>query len=211
MFVTRQTWQVMMITSPKQWIVCSSIRYNFPTTTHSVNGFSWITLSNLSYQGWTGPAWWMAHVAVVGLSMMRLVSMVVVAVLRVVALRTGPVPLTQRWRHPLLAWDVVGLHEGHARQHRLAAQQPSLAKQTTCQRSIKRGNSGQGVWGERAGLNSGSNREMHWHHGCDFGDEETSTDPFHMVSNRVVGMVCHRRGLNACVFGGNRGGGFTQD
>lgn len=52
---------------------------------------------------------------------------------------------------------------------------------------------------------------MHWHHGCDFGDEETSTDPFHMVSNRVVGMVCHRRGLNACVFGGNRGGGFTQD
>lgn len=42
---------------------------------------------------------------------------------------------------------------------------------------------------------------MHWHHGCDSGDEETSTDPFHMVSNRVVGMVCHRRGLSACVFG----------
>lgn len=46
---------------------------------------------------------------------------------------------------------------------------------------------------------------MHWHHGCDSGDEETSTDPFHMVSNRVVGMVCHRRCLNACVFEGKRG------
>lgn len=35
---------------------------------------------------------------------------------------------------------------------------------------------------------------------------ETSTDPFHMVSNRAVGMVCHRRGLNACVFGGEQRG-----
>lgn len=52
-----------------------------------------------SYQGWTAPGWRMAHVAVVGLSVVDLVSMVVVAVLRVcllVALRTGPVPLTQR-------------------------------------------------------------------------------------------------------------------
>lgn len=32
----------------------------------------------------------------------------------------------------------------------------------------------------------------------DSGDEETSTDPFHMVSHRVVGMVCHRRGFE-CV------------
>ena len=56
---------------------------------------------------------------------------------------------------------------------------------------------------------------MHWHqdweyklkkHDGDSADEETSTDPFHMVSNRVVGMVCHRRGLNACVFGGTEGG-----
>lgn len=51
---------------------------------------------------------------------------------------------------------------------------------------------------------------MHWHHGCDSGDEETSTDPFHMVSNRVVGMVCHRRCLNACVFGGERGGASVR-
>lgn len=37
----------------------------------------------------------MAHVAVVGLSMMGLVTVVAVAMLRVVALRTGPVTLTQ--------------------------------------------------------------------------------------------------------------------
>lgn len=39
----------------------------------------------------------MSHVAVVGLSMVDLVSVVVVAVMRVglLALRTGPVPLTQ--------------------------------------------------------------------------------------------------------------------
>lgn len=99
----------------------------------------------------------MAHVAVLRLSVVNLVSVVVVAVLRVslVALRTGPVPLTQGRHHPLLAWDVVGLHEGHAGQHRLTAQQPG---------------------------------------------------PFHMVSNRAVGMVCHRRGLNACVFGGEQRG-----
>lgn len=36
----------------------------------------------------------------------------------------------------------------------------------------------------------------------------TCTDPFHMVSNRVVGMVCHRRCLNACVFGGKTEGGL---
>lgn len=73
----------------------------------------------------------MPHVAVVGLSMVHLVSVVVVAMVCVglVALRTGPVPLTQGWRHSLLAWDIVRLHEGHARQHRLAAQQPSLVMQ----------------------------------------------------------------------------------
>lgn len=64
--------------------------------------------------------------------------------------------------------------------------------------------------GKERELSNGSNREMHWHHDGDSGGEETSTDPFHMVSHRVVGMVCHRRGMNACVFGGNRGG-FTQD
>lgn len=77
----------------------------------------------------------MSHVAVVGLSMVDLVSVVVVAVMRVglLALRTGPVPLTQSWCHSLLAWDIVSLHEGHARQQRLAAQQPSLVMQTKCQ------------------------------------------------------------------------------
>lgn len=60
--------------------------------------------------------------------------------------------------------------------------------------------------GEERELSNGSNREMHWHHDGDAGDEETSTDPFHMVSNRVVGMVCHRRGLNACVFEGKQRG-----
>lgn len=72
----------------------------------------------------------MTPVAVVALSMVDLMSVVVVAVMRaVVAIRTAPVPLTQGWRHPLLAWDIVSLHEGHARQHRLAAQQPSLVMQ----------------------------------------------------------------------------------
>lgn len=77
----------------------------------------------------------MAQVAVLRLSVVNLVSVVVVAVLRVslVALGTGPVSLTQGRHHPLLAWDVVGLHEGHAGQHRLTAQQPGLTTQTTCQ------------------------------------------------------------------------------
>lgn len=70
---------------------------------------------------------------------MGLVPMVAVTMLRVVALRTGPVTLTQLWWHPLLARDVVGLHEGHARQHCLAAQQPRLAKtQRACQGRIER-------------------------------------------------------------------------
>lgn len=97
----------------------------------------------LSYQWWAAPSWWMPHVAVMGLSMVDLVSMVVVAMMCVglVALRTGPVPLTQGWRHSLLAWDIVSLHEGHARQHRLTAQQPSLVIQTKCQsksRTVKK-------------------------------------------------------------------------
>lgn len=85
-----------------------------------------------SHQRWAAPSWWMSHVAVVGLSVVDLVSVVVVAMMRVglVALRTGPVPLTQGWCHPLLAWDIVSLHEGHARQQCLAAQQPSLVMQT---------------------------------------------------------------------------------
>lgn len=67
-----------------------------------------------------------------GLTMVDLVSVVVVALMGValVALRTGPVPLSHGRHHLLLAWDVVGLHEGHAGEHRLAAQQPSLATQT---------------------------------------------------------------------------------
>lgn len=112
----------------------------------------------------------MAHVAVLRLSVVNLVSVVVVAVLRVslVALRTGPVPLTQGRHHPLLAWDVVGLHEGHAGQHRLTAQQPGLTTQTTCQ-SRKRGAS-RGLLTETGSqvkvrqLSKGSNREMRWHY-----------------------------------------------
>lgn len=60
--------------------------------------------------------------------------------------------------------------------------------------------------GRRGGLNNGSNGYMHtikpWSWSW---DEETSTDPFHMVSNRIAGMVCHRRALNACVFVGTEG------
>lgn len=44
--------------------------------------------------------------------------------------------------------------------------------------------------------------------GCLWRWKVTCTDPFHMVSNRVVGMVCHRRCLNACVFGGKQKGGL---
>lgn len=94
--------------------------------------------SSLSYQRWTALGWWVAHGAVVGLAMVNLMSVVVVGVLCLVAFRTGPVTLTQGWCHPLWAWDVVGLHEGHARQHCFAAEQPSLAKQTTCQSRERR-------------------------------------------------------------------------
>lgn len=44
--------------------------------------------------------------------------------------------------------------------------------------------------------------------GCFWRWEVIRTDPFHMVSNRVVGMVCHRRCLNTCVFGENGRGGL---
>lgn len=59
-----------------------------------------------------------------------------------------------------------------------------------------------GVTEKCTGIRTGNTQ---LNHDGDSGDEETSTDPFHMVSNRVVGMVCHRRSLNACVFGGTKG------
>lgn len=202
----------------------------------------------------------MSHVAVVGLSMVDLVSVVVVAMMCVglVALRTGPVPLTQGWRHSLLAWDIVRLHEGHARQHRLAAQQPSLVMQTKHQSKIGINHINHHLtelhqaflecglylrvikaqwanaftkinpfrlfwsqlrpkepkWSSLPWLRTQA--VVGWRRGCEKGTEKLApgcfwrwkvirTDPFHMVSNRVVGMVCHRRCLNACVFGENRG------
>lgn len=67
--------------------------------------------------------------AVLALSVVNLGPVVVVAVLRVcvVALRTASVALTQGGHHLLLARDVVGLHQGHAGQHCLAAQQARLS------------------------------------------------------------------------------------
>ena len=96
------------------------------------DGTYMLRVLRLSHHGRAADSRGQHHVAVaVPMTVPVAVTVAVTVAVAVGALLVLPLPWTKRSHHLLVARHGVGLHERHAGQHRLTAQQPSLSKHAT--------------------------------------------------------------------------------